>query len=195
MLLSVYSHVSENTLTEHTQNSIWTYIGAPRLPSWHIKSTVICVEWLILENDPKEELRKRNRKLARWGPQQRVLQNGHGLVSGLDLCFTKTGSLLPGGRSSSGLCTRESTSPPLKLSNAETLWNSSSGCDDPNHMIISWLLHTYNFATALNCNINIWSEGHLIYDPCGCDLSWTPSKVSSLHSVTFWFTQYFAYSR
>ena len=35
----------------------------------------------------------------------------------------------------------------------------------PNHQIISVLLHKYNFATIMNCYIDIWYVGYLIYDP------------------------------
>jgi hypothetical protein len=34
-----------------------------------------------------------------------------------------------------------------------------------NHKIISLLLHNYNFATVMNCNVNIWYKGYLICNP------------------------------
>jgi hypothetical protein len=34
-----------------------------------------------------------------------------------------------------------------------------------NHKIISLLLHNCNFAVVINCNVNIWNIGYLIYDP------------------------------
>ena len=36
----------------------------------------------------------------------------------------------------------------------------------PNHKIVLLLLHNYNFATVMNCNMSIWYEGYLICNPC-----------------------------
>lgn len=35
----------------------------------------------------------------------------------------------------------------------------------PNHSIISLLLHNRNFATLMNCDVNIWYAGYLRLDP------------------------------
>ena len=43
----------------------------------------------------------------------------------------------------------------FNLPNTMTLKYSSSCCRDPNHKIISLLLHNCNFATVMNCNVNI----------------------------------------
>lgn len=42
----------------------------------------------------------------------------------------------------------------INLPDAVTLQYSSSGCGDPSHKITSLLLHNYNFATAINYNVN-----------------------------------------
>lgn len=36
----------------------------------------------------------------------------------------------------------------------------------PNHKIISLLLHNYNLAIDMDCNVNIRSAGYLVCDPC-----------------------------
>lgn len=43
----------------------------------------------------------------------------------------------------------------LDLPNAVTFQCSSSWCADPNHKVISLLLHNLNFATVMNHNVNI----------------------------------------